>query len=83
MKNIATQAKIIMGILQPIKKALLNKDTETALKLIGVSEAMLTAAIDFDESNQLVETAYDAKVALMEALSRDMDDAADKSDSKK
>ncbi len=82
MKNIATQAGLLIQLMSPIKKALLENDISTALKIIDLIEAMSTAAIDFDEPNQLIETAYDAKVALMEALSRDMDDAADKPESK-
>lgn len=70
--DITAQGKQLIGLLHPIKKALLDKDTATALKLIGVLEAMAQAAVDFDESDQLAETAYDAKANLMKALEGDV-----------
>ena len=66
--DISGQGKLLISFLQPVKKALLDKDVPTALKIIGLIEAMGQAAIDFDESNQLAETNYDAKVNLMKAL---------------
>lgn len=66
MKNIGPNAKPYRDLLRAVKKALEEKDITTALKILTVTEAMITAAIDFD-TTQGAETFYDAKAALMEA----------------
>ena len=61
MKNIGPNAKPYRDLLRAIKKALEEKDITTALKIVIMTEAMITAAIDFDA------TQYEAEVKLIEA----------------
>lgn len=63
--------KLLMKLLKPVKEALLDKDIEAALKLLELIEAMGIAAIDFEETNKLNETYYDAKAALADELAKE------------